>query len=208
MSGFQLVASLASSLAWPVIVMVMLIFVWSKRDDIQKLFSPRSISHGRTLKRLRAGPVELEWDQLIESTAEQVSESLNTPITVTEESVKQELGPIANSVPAAAVLEAFARVERRLRKIFDKLPYDLKSVRYGMHSPGVSLIADILSENGLISREIRLAIYNLNQLRNEAAHRVGEADITTDQANEYLGLVDSVLTYLKDLAGGETSLEK
>ena len=48
-------------------------------------------------------------------------------------------------------------------------------------------------EEKLISEETYEAIDNLRRLRNEAAHRVGGADITADQAREYLQLVDRVL---------------
>jgi uncharacterized protein YutE (UPF0331/DUF86 family) len=57
-------------------------------------------------------------------------------------------------------------------------------------------MASVLVASGLISKEIQAAILNLNRLRNEAAHRVGGADITTEQAYDYLELVDRILGYL------------
>jgi hypothetical protein len=206
MSGFQFMASLVSSLAWPVIIMILLAFIWIKRDDISKSLNLRATPQGRTLRRLRAGPVELEWDQLIDSTAEQVSE---VPPATTSGSgsaglVRQELNEIARNVPTAAVLEAFARLEQRLREMFDQVRDDYKEGPPGRYTPrfyGMPQMVRVLSDRGLISDEIRAAILNLNRLRNEASHRVGGADITADQAYDYLELVDRVLDYLKGISG-------
>jgi hypothetical protein len=206
MSGFQLTASLASSLAWPVIVLILFAFMWIKRDDISRLFSLRTMQQGRTLRRLRAGPVELEWDQLIESTAEQVSEvpPITTSVSASVGLVRQELNDIARNVPTAAVLEAFARLEQRLREIFDQVRDDNEEGPSGKYTPrfyGMPQMVRVLSERGIIPDEIRAAILNLNRLRNEASHRVGGADITADQAYDYLELVDRILDYLKGISG-------
>jgi hypothetical protein len=206
MSGFQFTASLASSLAWPVVVVILLAFAWMKRDDISKFFNLRQAPQGRTLKRFRAGPVELEWDQLIESTVEQVSEAspVTTPSSASSGSVRKELTEIASKVPTAAVLEAFARLEQRLREIFDQVlngPTEKPLGRYIPKIYAMPAMLEILSQRGLISEEIREAILNLNRLKNEASHRVGAADISTNQAYDYLELVDRVLDYLKGISG-------
>jgi hypothetical protein len=202
MSGFQLIASLASSLAWPIIVIAILVFVWAKRDVIGNLFNSRTIAQGRTLRRVRAGPVELEWEQLIETTAEKVPEA-TAPISTPGKSIGQELAAIANSVPTAAVLEAFARLERCLRELYDKVRDEYESTLSGRYPPrpGVIRMASVLVASGLIPEEIQAAILNLNRLRNEAAHRVGGADITTEQAYDYLELVDRILGYLDGVSG-------
>ena len=147
----------------------------------------------------------MEWEQLIETTAEKVPESPAT-VSIRDKSVRQELTTIANSVPTAAVLEAFARLERRLHELYDSVRDEYESTVAGRYPPRPSVIrmARILAAGGLISEEIQAAILNLTQLRNEAAHRVGEADITTDQAYEYLELVDRVLDYLKSISGNST----
>jgi hypothetical protein len=145
------------------------------------------------LRRIRAGPVELEWDQLIESTAKQISDVGPVVDTKPKRTVRQDLDAIATTVPAAAVLEAFARLERRLREktqtILDTIPKD--SRRRAQET--LPALARLAYSNGLVPKEIQDAILNLSRLRNEAAHRVGGDDITTEQAREYLDLVDSVL---------------
>jgi hypothetical protein len=190
MSGFQLTASLVSSLAWPLITITILIFIWVKRSDIGSLLSSNSIAQGRALRRLRAGPVEVEWDQLIAATAEQVPD-IPAPEPSAEESSRAELAKIADSVPTAAVLEAYARLEGLLRELYARQnPAPVSRPRSTYE------IIDSLAKSGLISGEISFAIRNLSRLKNEAAHRVGAADITTEEAYEYLELVDRVLGYL------------
>jgi len=184
-SGFQLTASLASSLAWPVIVLGIATFAWLNRSDLTALFYARPKPSGRPLKRLKAGPVEFEWEQLIEATDEQVPTG-EVPDPSDGSAVSTELDSIADSVPTAAVLEGFARVEQRLRQITTGLE------RF-RRNPSMGWLARKAFEENLISEETFGAIANLSRLRNEAAHRVGEADITADQAHEYLRLVDRAL---------------
>jgi hypothetical protein len=196
-SGFQLAASLVSALAWPVFVMIILLLAWIKRAPIADLITSRSIGQGRALRRLRAGPIEIEWDQLIESTAEKVLEASPREAPVADAEVSQELATIADSIPAAAVLEAFARVEHRLREITADINVDTSRRR----ARTVGTMARLAFLSGLITEEILGAIYNLTRLRNEAAHRVGEADITSDQAHDYLQLVDRVLRAMQTAEG-------
>jgi uncharacterized protein YutE (UPF0331/DUF86 family) len=204
MSGFQLTASLVSSLVWPIIAIAVLIFIWVRRNDVGRLFNSRTIE-GRTLRRVRAGPVELKWEQLIETTAEKVPES-PAVVSVSSKSLRQELVAVADSAPAAAVLEAFARLERRLRELYEKVRDEYEVTLRGDYPPRptVMRMVRILAASGMISEETQVAIQNLTRLRNEAAHRVGEADITTGQAYEYLELVDRVLDYLKNMPDGST----
>jgi hypothetical protein len=205
MSGFQLVASLASSLAWPIVVAAGFIFVWIKRDEVGRLFNSRAMTQGRTLRRVRAGPVELEWEQLIETTAEKIPES-PAAVSTLGKSVRQELATIADSVPAAAVLEASARLERRLRELYGSLRNEDGASPAGKYPSRAAFgqMVRLLTANGSFSPETEEALLNLTRLRNEAAHRVGGADITTSQAYDYLELVDRVLDYLRDIPENST----
>jgi hypothetical protein len=187
-SGFQLTASLASSLAWPVVLLAIVAFVWFKRSDLVALFESRKKSSERPLKRFKAGPVEFEWEQLIDATSKQISAEVLP--TAPDNLVSKELDTIVDSVPTAAVLEGSARVEQRLRQLVSHgADGNPKTGRYAT----MTALARTAFEEGLISEETYKAIDNLRRLRNEAAHRVGGADITADQAREYLQLVDRVL---------------
>lgn len=104
-------------------------------------------------------------------------------------SIVSELADVAAKVPAAAVLEGFARIESRLNQLLTKA---------GDYRPwaGSLVLCNMALDRGLISRNLSIGIRNLRHLRNQAAHRVGESDITADQAFEYLTLVDGVLRAL------------
>ena len=142
---------------------------------------------------MRAGPVELEWDQLIESTAKQISDAVPMVDAKPRGTVRRDLDTVASSVPAAAVLEGFARLERQLRvKTQGILDTHSEPGRRRIER-SVLAMARSARDHNLISEEILSAILNLSSLRNEAAHRVGGDDITTEQAREYLDLVDSVI---------------
>jgi hypothetical protein len=184
MSGFQLTASLVSSLVWPFVVVIVLIFLWTRRTEIGKFFSNNSISRGRPLRRIKAGPLELEWDQLVELTTDKVKDisGLYEPGPISE-----RLRPMAREDPAAAVLVAFNDVEQSLRNL---LPQYSNRAEVGR-------LAELALSDGLIPQQVWTAINNLIALRNEAAHRVGEADITSTQAYEYLNLADHVYSILE-----------
>jgi hypothetical protein len=108
MSGFQLTASLVASLAWPVVSVIVLCVIWIKRADILDTFNRSSLNQGRKIRRVKAGPLEVEWDQLIESTVKQVE---RWPSGASANArVSRDLATTASDAPAAAVLGAFARV--------------------------------------------------------------------------------------------------
>jgi hypothetical protein len=104
MSTEQFVASLVHSLAWPVAaVSVALLF----RRQISRLL-------GRPMNRLRAGPLEFEFDRLL-ATVEADVDPRKRPVP--GESVAIELAGIAEQAPLAAIIESFGRVEAALREL-------------------------------------------------------------------------------------------
>lgn len=68
MSGFQLLASLVDSLAWPLAAVVAVLFL---RKHLAALF--HSVERGRQLRRAKVGPVEVEWEPVIEQVLYNVS---------------------------------------------------------------------------------------------------------------------------------------
>lgn len=208
MSGFQLTASLVSSLAWPILAVAVLVFVWFKRHAISELVNLHSTHEGRTLKRLRAGPVELEWDQLIETTVKQISDIQPEPpsarktrepgvSSARKARASEELLPLSRRNPAAAVLEAFDRVDEKLRSVVVN-PKEL--VDDEPTNPSFNAMIFKAFSQKMISGEIFGAMNNLARLRNEAAHRVGGDEISSGQAYEYLVIVDHVLEALEYLS--------
>lgn len=202
MSGFQFAASLVASLAWPIVVLATLAVVWFKRGDIASLIGTNGpIAGGRKIRRVKAGPIELEWDQLIQSAADQVMRAV--PLTPAAEGsqsgsragalpggggiTSEAIRPTLSSVPAAAVLEEFARVESRLRALLDR------AGKPSSASDDVGTLTRQAFQMGLISKELLSAIDDLAKLRDEAAHRVGRAEITASQARQYVDLAERVM---------------
>jgi hypothetical protein len=100
MSGFQLTASLASSLAWPAVLIAFVAFAWFKRSDLVSLFDSRKKSSERPLKRFKAGPVEFEWND--------VKETVNSQIEVAE-----KIGETSDTLRELKVLRDRLDVLRR-----------------------------------------------------------------------------------------------
>jgi hypothetical protein len=177
MTGFQLVASLVQSLAWP--VFGLLIATVLRRPIARMLL-------GRPPLKMKAGPFEVEWDRVLAETETEV-QAAPAPATAQLSGTRpsEELAAEASAAPAVAVLEAHAIVERALRKLVADLPEAEK------RTSAVGL-ARLAQQKGLIGEQTVRAVQGVSVLRNLAAH--GSArDITPAQAQQYLALVDAVL---------------
>jgi hypothetical protein len=189
--GWQaFVASLVQSLAWPAAVVVIVVFL---RKPIRA-----ALSHA-LLRRVKAGPVELEFDQLQAEVREELARSpelteAHAPAPASQtaapaSSLREELSTLAELSPASAVMEASRRIEFRLTEILDGS---------GEPSPrrlGTRALARLARERGLISDETLAAIEGMSVLRNLVAH--SRDDIGVDRALDYLALTDAVLYALR-----------
>ena len=101
----QFIASLVHSLAWPAAVIVPAVVFRKQIGGL--LDSP--------MRRLRAGPVEVEFERVFARVEADVP--IDTPPSERESGVTSELSELAKRVPSAAILEAFSRVEHRLREL-------------------------------------------------------------------------------------------
>jgi hypothetical protein len=165
-------------MAWPVSALV-IAFVLRRPIGRIMLETPP--------KKVRAGPFEVEWDRVIAETAKEVEAGRGRPPVATKiPAVREELAAEARAAPGVAVLEAYAMVERELRRIVG----DLEPERTSRMGPvGLACLA---FSRELISREAVRAVEGVSVQRNLAAH--GSArEITPEQATEYLALVDAVL---------------
>lgn len=107
-------------MAWPIGVVVVVIVL---RQPIGAAFS-------RGVRRLRAGPVEVEFDQELAEVREELSRSPELATAerqVPSPSLAEELARLAEVSPRSAVLEAFARIEARLIALLDSA--DVESYR-------------------------------------------------------------------------------
>lgn len=180
MSPLQFIASMAGSLAWPlVVVIIVLIF----RGSIRQLLTQGS------LKRIKAGPFEAEWERLAAEAEDKVKAAnpADEVPSAADESVRTEFASEASTAPAAAVLDAYAAVERQLRSILDGVEEPTKTAKMG-----ATRLAQLAMRHELISPATVRAVEGISVLRNLAAHG-GAREVTPDRAAEYLALVDGVL---------------
>lgn len=182
MSILQFIASLASSLAWPLVVLAIATLFRVKIAEL--------LSGG--VKRLKAGPIEVEWDRTLSETRVELDQP-GVPSLETEGApgpVSEDLADLARISPTAAVVEGYARVEHALREKLADIDDDAKL------KVGGAGLARLAAKHGRINDETARAVEGLAILRNLAAHgRAG--DTTPDRATDYLALVDAVLFALR-----------
>jgi hypothetical protein len=178
------VASLVQSLAWPAAAATAVIVL---RKPIVAAFS-------QGVRRVKAGPVEVEFDQVQAEVREELARSpelAEAQVQASAGSVSEDLSGLAEIAPGAAVMNAYHRIEARLTEIIDSAcPGERSSsMRSGR------ALARMARERGLISEETAAAIEGLSVLRNLTAHAGGE--ISSDRARDYLALSDAVLYALR-----------
>jgi hypothetical protein len=187
-NGLAFIASLVRSLAWPAAVAVVVLV----------LRRPIGIALGRGVRRLRAGPVEVEFDQELAEVREELRRSpelASSELPEPSASLRDELARLAEVSPRSAVMEASARIEARLVELLESA---------GIGPPGkratwVTLI-ELARSHGLISDETQAAMAGLRSLRNLAAHSATD-EIGADRAYDYLALADAVMYALRAKPG-------
>lgn len=189
MSGLAFVASLVESLAWPTSVVLIVV---TMRKPIAAAMT--------RLSKARVGPVEAEFEQGLAEVRhdlrhapELATHTGDTPTPML--SLPEELTRLAAASPRAAVLEAFARIEARLRELLADA-----GVNVDDRQSGVAL-ARIAHRHQLISDETLNAVEGLAVMRNLAAHSPTD-DISLDKALDYLALADAMLYPLRRKKNG------
>jgi hypothetical protein len=168
----QFISSLVHALAWPAAVVVLAV-----------VFRGQLVHLLEALRRLRAGPVEAEFDRVLAKVEAEVS--TETRAAGGGAVLTTELAELARQSPATAILEAYTRVETRLRELLEA--HGAKPVT-AVGAVGLALLAE---QAHLVSAETVKAVEGISVLRNLAAH--SRAEVTVDGAMEYLALADGVL---------------
>jgi hypothetical protein len=190
-NGLAFIASLVRSLAWPAAV-AMVVFV---------LRRPIGIALGRGVRRLRAGPVEVEFDQELAEVREELRrnpELASSEVPELSAGLRDELARLAEVSPRSAVLEAFARIEARLTELLDS-----QGMAPSQRVRAVTM-ARVAHSQGLISDETLAAVEGLSVLRNLAAHSPTD-DIGADRARDYLAMADAVMYAMRAKPGARTT---
>jgi hypothetical protein len=186
MSGLEFTASVIKSLAWPTVVLIIVVV----------LRKPIAEALRRGLRRVKAGPFELEWEEKLIDVRQEVEASPDLASSVvgrlTEAVVpSDELTALAKTSPAAAVMESFSRLEAELRRLVQPLEPE-RSER--LSAVGLARLA---RQHGRISPETENAVEGLAVLRNLAAHGRATEDVTVGRAVEFVALVEAVLFALR-----------
>jgi hypothetical protein len=147
---------------------------------------------GQGVRRLRAGPVEVEFADKLAEVRQEIGQSpdLAALPVAARPSLLAELSGVAEASPRAAVLEAFGRVEARLREMLDNNPNSTVSLMSPIE------LARLGNRVGVISEQTLSAIEGLFVLRNLAAHSPAEA-LSVNEAKDFLALADAVLYALR-----------
>jgi hypothetical protein len=176
------VASIIGSLAWPVAAVILLVIF---KDQIVKV--------APFVKRLKAGPVEAEFDrevkQLKESAAAQDHTTSNRPIEVAS---KNFLFQLAELHPRSAILEAWVRLEAAARTA---LPNDTSKASKTGYIPA-AMLPEALVKSGKIDQSQVTLYHELRRLRNDVAHLVGP-EPTQESVRFYIELATALQSHLE-----------
>jgi hypothetical protein len=177
MSWREFIAQLVSALAWPITVVAALVFL---RRPLERWMRERP-------SRIKAGPVEVEWDSVISK----VQADLDQPgvpdpaaLTSSAETQDRDLYLLARATPPAAIVEACRRVEAELRRRLSAI---------GMEVPqaGLSALAQLAHRHGLINEATQRSIAGLVTLRNLAVHAPDR--VSAEEALEFVALAEATL---------------
>ncbi|MEG0471294.1 MAG: hypothetical protein RR588_03070 [Solibacillus sp.] len=184
MDTYELITSLVDSLAWPLVILIIVIIL---KSPINKLFS--------NLSKLRYNELEMEFSKSLEA----VEENLNDNFSPTTERIVKdpEMERIINSKPEAAVLISFKNIEDELFNTFVRLGLEVES--NSINSSKYSI--DKLAKLGYLDDETSYSLKELKNLRNLATH--SSVSITTDAADNYYELSLKVINKLKQLNTSE-----
>ena len=175
MSVLQFIAALVSSLAWPLMLIVIVLVL---RPHIPVFL--------KSLRRLKLSGFEVELERTrvdIETAVAAADTSVN--IREDEPSVQIALGD-----PTTTVMKAYGRLEVELRQQLEGA-----GVR-GLKNKSANQLASLGVNKGIFTKEIAEGIRRLSVLRNLAAH--GRADqLTPSEAAEYAALVDTGILLLQ-----------
>lgn len=180
MDTYELISSLVDSLAWPLVILLIIIIL---KTPLNKLFS--------NLSMLRYNELEMEFSKSLET----VEENLNDNVSLTSEKIVKdpEMQKIINLKPEAAILISFKNIEDELFNTFVRLGLE---VERNSINPSKYYI-DTLAKLGYLDVDTSYSLKELKNLRNLAAH--SSVSITTDAADNYYELSLKVINKLKQL---------
>jgi len=166
-----------ASVAWPVVILA--IAVMFRKPIVAALASATG--------RLKAGPFEMAWEQAISTLEREVDQSPALSEYEVDDSASNKSRELVDVSPAAAIVEAYGRVEVALRNLLK-----MNDVQGNENAWSVRTLAGLARQHDLITGETEHAIDGLRVLRNLAAHGKGN-DLSSQRAQEFVALADGVV---------------
>lgn len=182
MDTLTFTAKIIESIAWPIATVILVVLL---RAEIQSLLP--------FLKRLKAGPLEAEFErELLELRTtvefEPVQQPAEKPLSIAE----QKLLQLIEINPRSAILEAWQGVEAYARK----LTIDLGLYEPGPESRPLLDAYRAIARANLLSTEDLALFQELRSLRNQAAH-AEDFNPTKAAAHNYVQLASRLRAKLE-----------
>jgi len=184
MSGWEFAIRLIEAIAWPGAILVM---VFSFRGELRKILP--------LLRRLKAGPIEAEFEEAVLEAKEEAELLTHDPgeIEVLDRKVEPLL-KLAEINPRSAILEAWLGVESALKRAaFQHAGSPLPSAT----SPIQQI--RVLDRDDLLSPVDVALFHDLRGLRNQAVH-VSDLQLTRKAARNYIELAAKLESRLEKLS--------
>ena len=189
MDWLTFIATVINSLAWPGVVIGIVLIVRKKLPDLVA-----------ALRRLKYKDLELEFEASAKAIEEQSNKALpeiTKTITVagsSPEEMRNHLTGIADIAPRSAILEAWLLVERAAVAVVRKRGIsDFRSM------PGPMRLRDYLVKGELLNASQVAVFEELRNLRNEAVH-AANAQFTTEAVSNYISAALKMAAYLEQQA--------
>lgn len=188
MSWRQFAVAMVQALAWPAVVVAVLVAYRRRVSDLL----------GDNLRRLKAGTIEAEWEKVAEEARATIEAVDALP------DISDGQGERSDVVKLLGLARAFVDVEPRLAI---RHAWDAALLAFEAHLPSGEGLREIrtfgkllktVRTRGLVNPGAALVLEQLRTLRNVGIHSAGQAEETTaEQAKEFIQLVEDFLTLLE-----------
>lgn len=177
MDGYQFIAALVASLAWPAVVVVLLYLLRKQLTALAERLRELSLPGGMKAtfeKELQVGR------EIVEQIPAQNPVPQLAPPAPEEDN---KLHRLAIEAPDGAIVLAYIELEKSLRDVAIKLGMGSKVTNQR------SIMEELVKRN-LVSQDASRLFDSLRRARNSAAHSVSDQQVTTQDALEYIRQVD------------------
>jgi hypothetical protein len=140
------------------------------------------------LKRLKAGPFEVEWAALVEKVGEHMPALQAAVVAGTRDEELRALLELADRAPTTAVIASFNAIEGELRRIAEENKFLVDDKMSPVE------LAHLAARQGLLREEVVPAVHALASMRNLAVRQPAHVEVKVQEAREYVTLVQGVLS--------------